>query len=266
MELPHNREILRRYPADGTSKYDRASLCWAIVFYLSFLLCSDGLLSVELFCLFGVIALTRNFNALHEAFHADQRGGSFWIYGRILPIIIAPWQLGFRELKNNHIYHHRFDGKPGDPDLYLIEGSAFKAFLMALTQPEQSVFRYIKRKGLDRQLVLSLGLHGGMWVSLCVITPWSLFIIYNLVARFANTIVWWVFDYWLHQQYAYRFPSPLKPFNIIAIVWSSLFSRPNLNGVLYHYLHHRYPFVPDSRLASLQQELLNQKTKMSAIE
>lgn len=40
-------------------------------------------------------------------------------------------------------------------------------------------------------------------------------------------------------------PKPLK------WAWAGLFSHSNIQGVLHHYLHHKYPFVPDRRLPEL---------------
>ncbi|GAA6138901.1 hypothetical protein NBRC116583_26480 [Arenicella sp. 4NH20-0111] len=255
MKLPASKEIIKQYPAEQASKYDRAALGWSIVFYLTVLLTAGGSLPISVFIVVGFLALIRNFNALHEAFHADERGQSLWRLGRFLPIVVAPWQLGYYELKNNHIYHHRFEGESGDPDRYLIKGTGAWTLLMAFTQPEQSVIRYLKRKGLDIRLACILTMNAVIWALLLLILPWHVFIIYTLVARFANAAVWWIFDYWLHHELAYRIPSAVRFNRVAELIWSGLFSQSNFQGVAHHKLHHKYPFVPDSKLRELEREL-----------
>lgn len=122
---------------------------------------------------------------------------------------------------------------------------------MAFTQPEQSVVRYIRRKGLTVALTMELLWHAAIWVGLALVSPWELFLLYNVVTRFGNTAAWWIFDYLLHLDSLYYRLESLPFPRVFEWTWALLFSHANIKGVLHHYLHHRYPFVPDRELPEL---------------
>ncbi len=251
-ELPcDNKQVYAAFKPDASTRYDRAALGWTCVFYLSYATLCLGWIPGWAFFALGVIAIVRNFNALHEAFHAVDDRGSLWVKARALPIVMAPWQLGYKELKNNHTFHHRHEGGEQDPDRYLIRGNALWTLLMAFTQPEQSVVRYIRRKGWSRELCLKLVFHAVIWVALAIVSPWELFVLYNVVTRFGNTAAWWIFDYLLHLDALYYRLESLPFPRVFKWSWALLFSHSNIKGVLHHYLHHKYPFVPDRKLPEL---------------
>lgn len=246
-----NKQVHDAFKPDASLAYDRAAFGWTAMFYTSYALLLLDFIPGWAFFVVGVIAIVRNFNALHEAFHAVDTRGTFWITMRAVPIVMAPWQLGYHALRNNHIHHHRHEGDKQDPDYYLIHGNPVWTLLMALTQPEQSVLRYIRRKGLTKKLALELLFHAAIWIGLAIISPWELFVLYNVVTRFGNTAAWWIFDYLLHlDKLYYRLKSLPFP-RAFEFVWAVLFSHSNIKGVLHHYLHHKYPFVPDRNLPEL---------------
>lgn len=251
-ELPcTNKEVYASFAPDDSARYDRAAFGWTAAFYLAYAALLLGALPGWAFFAIGTIAIVRNFNALHEAFHAKESERSFFVRMRALPIVMAPWQLGYEALKNNHTHHHRHEGGELDPDRYLIRGNALWALLMAFTQPEQSVVRFIRRKGMSQSLALGLVFHAAIWVTLAIVSPWEVFVLYNVVTRFGNTAAWWIFDYLLHlERLYYRLESLPFP-RVLTWTWAALFSHSNIKSVLHHYLHHRYPFVPDRRLPEL---------------
>jgi fatty acid desaturase len=251
-ELPYsNREVHAEFAPDTSARYDRAAFGWVVVFYAAYAALLGGLVPGWAFFALGTVAIVRNFNALHEAFHAVDVKGSIFVRARAVPIVMAPWQLGYAELKNNHTHHHRHEGGDEDPDRYLIRGNPLWTLLMALTQPEQSVVRYVRRKGWSWSLGATLAFHAAVWVGLALVSPLELFVLYNVVTRFGNTAAWWIFDYLLHLDALYYRLEALPMPRPLRWAWAALFSHSNIKGVLHHYLHHRYPFVPDRRLPEL---------------
>lgn len=246
-----NKQVYAAFKPDESTRYDRAALGWTLCFYVSYALLVWGPLPGWAFFGIGVVAIVRNFNALHEAFHAVDDKGGVWLRGRALPIAMAPWQLGYKELKNNHTFHHRHEGGGEDPDRYLIQGNPLWTLLMAFTQPEQSVVRYIRRKGLSGELGIKLAVHAAIWIVLAIVSPWELFVLYNVVTRFGNTAAWWIFDYLLHLDALYYKLESLPMPRPVQWTWALLFSHSNIKSVLHHYLHHKYPFVPDRELPAL---------------
>ena len=84
------------------------------------------------------------------------------------------------------------------------------------------------------------------------------FFAYNLAARLGNTSVWYIFDYWLHHSSLYTRWTALPLPRPIRAVWISLLGANNLLGTIHHYLHHRYPAVPDDRLPALAKTIGDQ--------
>ena len=245
------KQVYALFAPDGALRYDAAALGWALSFYTAYALFLAEVLPGWAFFGWGTIAIVRNFNALHEAFHALDRRANALSWGRWVAIVMAPWQLGYRELKKNHREHHAHEGGPRDPDRYLITGSPLWALLQSLTQPEQSVIRTVARRGLDRRLIATLALYASVWGALAWVSTWQQFLLYNAVARFGNTAAWWIFDYLLHQPALYRRLAALPMPRLEVGEWALLFSTSNIRGVRHHYLHHKYPFVPDRRLPEL---------------
>ena len=249
------REVARRYAPDDGERLDLLAGFWALTFYGLWGGLCLGLVPAWLFALVGSAAFIRNFNALHEAFHARRRRDRAWL-GRHLMAVISPFSLGYGPLRDNHLQHHTWAGQAGrDPDHYLAAGPWWRALFNALTQPEQSVIRFVRRCGWSREVIGRVALHTAVFAGVAWVGwGWPL-VWWIAVTRFANTASWFIFDWCLHHprrwgnDRAPGFPAPLR------LVWTVLLSRQNLLAVEYHHVHHQYPFVRDGDLATLAREL-----------
>ncbi len=249
------REVYAEFRPDHAAGYDGVALGWALLFYTSFAALVAGWLPGWAFFAIGVIAIVRNFNALHEGFHASQEGHNPMQWSRWVSVVMGPLMLGYRELRRNHIKHHQHEGGADDPDAYLVNGHPLIGLFNALTQPEQSVVTHLHLYGLDARLAITLTLHLAAYGAIFAASDLETFALYNLTVRFGNTAAWWIFDYWLHQDEAYYRLNTLPFPRTLAWAWAALFSKNNLIGVQHHYIHHKYPFVPDRDLARLAARL-----------
>lgn len=250
------REVARRYPADNGERLDVLAGAWSIVFYgLFFALCAE-LIPAWLFALVGTAAFIRNFNALHEGFHARRRTDRAWI-GRHLMMVTGPWMLGYGALRDNHLQHHTWAGQAGrDPDHYLAAGSLGAALFGAFTQPEQSLVRYVARCGWSGRLLGPVVIHAVTFAAIAWLGwGWPL-VWWIAVTRFANTASWFIFDWCLHHPARWGDDGPPALPQALRVVWMALLSKDNLLGVEYHHVHHQYPFVPGRDLPALSSELV----------
>ncbi len=248
-------DVAKRYlPGDG-DRFDQLAGIWAVVFYALFAAYLAGYLNVWLFGVLGVCAFVRNFNALHEGFHAKRTFGT-WTWARHLFVVTSRFMLGYKALKRNHSEHHTWAQQPEmDPDAYLAYGSGWLALFNAITQPEQGFLRYASRRGLGRDMLGILFRHAIVFAAVAAIGGWSGMLAWVVVTRIGNTASWFIFDWILHQTWAWgRFGPPGMP-RPIRVVWIALFGKENLLGIEYHYVHHHYPFVPGSSLPALGSEL-----------
>lgn len=249
------RAVADRYPHDDGERLDAVALAWSLGFYGAWLGLVAQWWGPGLFALVGVVAYVRNFNALHESFHAPRKRDRAWL-GRHLMVVASPLMLGYGPLRENHRLHHTWAGQAGhDPDHYLASGHWMVALLHALSQPEQSVVRYVQRRGFSAGLARTLALHTAVFGAIAAVGwGWPL-VWWVVITRVGNTASWFIFDWCLHHPRRWGDDeAPGLPAAMRA-VWIVLFSRNNLYGVEHHHVHHQYPFVRDADLPRLCQEL-----------
>ncbi len=252
--LPISEVAGRYHPGDG-DRFDLLAGLWAIVFYGLYAAFLAGYLNVWVFAVLGVSAFVRNFNALHEGFHAKRVSGA-WTWARHLFVVTSPFMLSYQALKRNHSEHHTWAQQPDmDPDAYLAYGSGWIALFNAMTQPEQGFFRYLRRRGLSKGIVYTLIRHTVVSAAIIAVGGWDGLLVWVIVSRIGNTSSWFIFDWVLHQTWAWeRFGAPGIP-TVVRYLWIAIFGSDNLLGVEFHYVHHHYPFVPGSSLPALSREL-----------
>lgn len=228
---------------------------WALVFYGAFAGLCVGWLPGWAFAAVGVVAFIRNFNALHEGFHARRTRDRAWL-GRHLLVVTGPWMLGYDALKDNHRNHHRYPGEATrDPDHYLASGPAWRGLWGALTQPEQALPRFIARRALGKRNVAPVAGHFVVFMAVLIL-GWGWPLVWWIgTTRFANAASWFIFDWCLHHPLRWGDDGPPKLPGWLRTVWGALLSRSNLLGVEYHHVHHRYAFVPGRSLPALSEEL-----------
>lgn len=249
------REAARRYPPDDGERLDARAGLWALVVYATWGLSVAGALPAWTFAAVGLPAFIRNFNALHESFHARRASDRAW-WGRRLMVVTGPLMLGYGSLRDNHRRHHTWAGQAGrDPDHYLLHGPWWAALLSALTQPEQGVVRYVARHGWSRRVVADLLLHASAF-TVIVVVGWGAPLLWWLgVTRVGNAASWFIFSWCLHHPARWGDDGPPRLPAALRLAWVALLSRDNLHGVEYHHVHHQYPFVRDSDLPRLSEEL-----------
>lgn len=247
--------VAERYAPDDAERLDAVALAWSLVFYGAWLGLVAGWWGPGPFALLGVVAYVRNFNALHESFHAPRPRDRAWL-GRHLMVVTSPLMLGYGPLRENHRLHHTWAGQAGrDPDHYLASGHVAAALLHALTQPEQSFVRYVARRGLSATVVRTLAVHAAIFAGIATLGWGAPLLWWVVVTRIGNTASWFIFDWCLHHPRRWGTnEAPGLP-RIVRAAWIVLFSRSNLYGVEHHHIHHHYPSVRDADLPRLCREL-----------
>jgi len=253
-------DVAAHHPKGRGDLFDRLAAMWAMAVYGLYAGYVAGVVPGWLFVPLGVCAFVRNFNALHEGFHAPRATGR-WRRWRHLFVVTSPFMLGYHPLKRNHSEHHTWAQQPDrDPDAYLAYGPWWRALFNAITQPEQGFFRYLCRHDFSRELWARLLIHSAVFASLAVASLVGLghlggLLAWVLMTRIGNTASWFIFDWVLHHPAVWGRWSPPGLPRPLRAVWALLFGEDNLLGVEYHFVHHHYHFVPGQGLPGLAQEV-----------
>lgn len=254
------------FPQDPVGRYEAPMLGWSLGFYACYFAAVAGLVPMVVSGALGVLCLLRYFNRFHEALHADTRGQARWHPARVLLVLMGPLYLGYRELRDQHLAHHREDGGPRDPDLWMLADSPVRSVAACLLQPELSVIDHVRRAGLTPRIAAGLAARAAAYAGLMWIGGWPGFILYNVMTRVGNGVAWFVFSWVVHGPWLYgqvrppRFPGPL------AAAWVVLVGRENLHGIRFHYLHHCFPHVPDRDLPALSRRLHRPGSAQAGVE
>jgi len=248
------RRLAAHYPAEPARRYETPALGWSLGFYACYFAAIAAIVPMWAVFVPGVICFVRYFNRIHESLHADQRGGGRHPARRLL-IVVGPVYLGYDELRELHLEHHREVGNPGDPDRDMLAASPWRAALGCLLQPEQAALVHLRRHGLRPRLAAAMATRAGVYAALMGLGGWPGALLYNLMTRVGNTAAFFVFSWVVHQPGHYQLRPPRFPAKVGA-AWALLFGRENLRGVRFHYLHHCFPHVPDRDLPALSHELV----------
>jgi fatty acid desaturase len=196
------------------------------------------------------ILIVRWMLATHELFHLRTErevDPLTWL----MPLLLTPLSIGYREHLVMHRGHHRLMATPEDPEYFQLRGNRFVGFLNALTAPEQVFFRWIAAHGVDAAFLLGAGLRCGLFV-LLVWAMGPLFFWYWQPARLSHGSAFFSFFYLLHRRDAEFGVYPLRLAPAVSRIYAMFFGREALLATCHHDLHHAHPRVSALRLPQLR--------------
>jgi fatty acid desaturase len=243
------------YPADPARRNETPMLAYALGFYACYAVGLTGWVPMWGAGVVGVICLVRYFNQAHEMIHADLKGERRWHPARTLLIVMGPLYLGYRELRESHLLHHREEGSARDPDLLMMNESPVKALVWCLLQPELSAVDYIQRFGLSPRLAARMLVHAAVYAALMLLGGWWGFVLYNVMTRVGNGVAFFVFAWVVHMPWLWGQVRPPRFPALLARLWVILISWDNLVGIRFHFLHHVFPHIPDRHLPEVSRRL-----------
>lgn len=189
-----------------------------VLLYLHFGLVLLGWLPGWTMFLSAPVLVVRWMLSMHELFHLHT-AREVDACTRLLCLMLTPFFLGYREMRDMHRGHHRHMATPQDPDFFHIRGNKFCGLFNAMTAPEQMTARWLRRHGADAPL---LG-HGAV--------------------RLAFGASYFAFFYCLHRRgnaygvYAAQLPA------WAAWLFGKVFGQDALLATLHHDIHHGAPRV-----------------------
>jgi len=204
-------------------------------------LCWLGWLPAWTFVLTIPPLFVRWLSTVHELSHL--RGPTqVSVFVRLFLLLTGPFTSGFRELRIEHMLHHKHGLGPQDPTLYLVHGSTASGVWAALTAPEQLLFRSVKTNGTDRALLVDCAVRCGCFVLAALVFE-DTFVWYWIVLRLSYAMAFFMFFRAIHRRgeqagmFEARFPLGIE---YLLVLW---FGREAANAIFYHDSHHAHPLV-----------------------
>lgn len=235
--------------APDAKRFERSAGVLLTLLYLHVALTLIGWAPAWSLAISTPILVVRWMFAVHELFHlkSEREVGPLT---RLMPLLLTPLSIGYREHLEMHRGHHRHMATPADPEYFQLRGNKFVGFVNALTAPEQAFVRWVAAHGLDRELVAGTLVRLVLFAALA----WAsgpLFLWYWVPVRLSHATSFFSFFYLLHRRGAefgvYRTVFP----RWAASIYSVLFGRETLLGICYHDLHHQQPRVAATRLPEI---------------
>jgi fatty acid desaturase len=216
------------------------------------LFCVLGMLPPWTLVLSAPVLIVRWMIATHELFHLSTQDQVDPVT-RLMPLMLTPLSLGYKEFLTIHRGHHQHMATPEDPEYFQINGSPAWGFLNALTAPEQAFFRWLDRERPDAELMLGATLRCALFVGL-VWASGPVFLWYWLPTRLAFGMAYFVFFYVEHRRgEAYAvYPMPLPPW--LRALFGFVFGQEAMLATTHHDMHHRYPRVSAFHLPTVARQ------------
>lgn len=219
---------------------------FTLAIFACFAAFATDVINVVWMAVLTTVMVTRWMIAFHELMHL-KKPDDLDLFTRLLPMPFAPFNLGYREYQNIHMGHHRYTATHNDPDAFHILGGFVSAFIGALTQHEQAVYRYIRANGLSRELAVMMLLRIALFLGLMLAAPQA-FLVWWLVLRLSYTLNDFVFFHLVHFRTgeAGTFPLPLPAY----IVYPALliYGPDVVYATMFHNIHHLHTRITPRNL------------------
>lgn len=243
--------VLSKNTAQELNRLIRWDIGYIVLMYIHFALGVAGYVPLWTFCIAAPAYVSRWMIGLHETLHAVKPEDIHPVI-RLQLLLLTPFSLGYREIRDIHMRHHGYTLTENDPDLYLIRGNAFSAYLNAVCSPEISAYRWVRDKGGDGQLILGMMVRFALFSLFVWNLGWTS-LWYFVPVRLAYGGCMFSISFPLHRKagaYGTFTPHFGRFMKALTLVY---FGRAALHTLSYHDIHHDYPRIsalklPEARL------------------
>lgn len=237
---------LSKNPEMDISRLEWTNLIYIVFVYAHFALGVFGFVPLWTFCIGAPMYVARWMIGLHEILHLLKPQDINPLI-RLHLLIVTPFSLGYREVRDIHMRHHAYTVTDKDPDLYHIKGNFFTSFLTVLIQPEISAYHWVREKGFDRELALGMTLRFVLFTVFTISLGWTA-LWYFIPVRLAYGSCMFSISFPLHRQSGEYGTYTPKYGLFLETIMDVFFGRAALNTLSYHDIHHDYPRISAFKL------------------
>lgn len=227
--------------------YERESLAYLVLLYTVLAL---ALLEVTppWTLVFAVLLVPRLQLSLHELMHI-RTARQVHPLNRLFALLDTPWSLGYHEFRTLHLDHHRHPAEERDPEWYQIRGSHLSGLLWSTVVSERSVLHWVRKHGMDRELLVGGGIRLVMMGTALWLNP-QVFLTYWVMVRAVLSMSYFIFHHVLHNRGGSYGTFPLTH-PLLKLVVRALLGKRNVDVVCEHDAHHAWPQVRAAELPGL---------------
>lgn len=229
--------------------------------YLHFALYTFDFVPYWSFILFAPMYIARWMINLHDLMHLLKPSDVNWLI-RLHPVVLTPFSLGYKEIRDIHMRHHAYTITDNDPDLYHIKGNFFTSFIKVTLSPEISAYHYVREKGIDTELLVGSLFRFSIFISLALILG-EQFLYLLVPLRLCYGACMYSISFPLHRShgdfgtYTPHYPVWLQVF------MTFLFGREALNTLSHHDIHHDHPKITSINLPKARKFYTPRPTSLS---
>lgn len=231
-------------------RYTRITLICYVLLYGQFALGLAGAIPLWTVWLTALVLIVRWGFALHELFHL-RAASEVDPITRLLPLLLTPLSLGFKEYRAYHHLHHRYMATRRDTEYFQLRGNKIIGFLNALSAPEQAFVRWLIHQPIDAEFVIGTLLRLGLFCGLVWISGVN-FWWYWAPVRLAYGIANFSFVYCLHRRGEDFGVYPINFARWEQTLFGVLFGKDALLGTCHHDMHHQHPRLSAYRLPDVR--------------
>ena len=218
-----------------------------------------GVVPVWLLLVANVVAYPGVYLRIHDLGHGSPprrlRG-----VARFVPVSNPIWG-GTRVFADIHRLHHKYLGTDLDPWLPYYTGHPLRALFFNFIELEYTLCQFIRRRGVDRELVRNLGFNAASLVLGIALLGW-LYVAHVLCQRVVHMVGIFFFNFYTHRE-SLTARAPIGVWcreenlrgalPLLRAIWG----RDTIDGLIYHNRHHclgqmhvpvqRYALLEDTR-------------------
>jgi hypothetical protein len=177
---------------------------------------------------------------MHDMGHsvAERRLG---LVCRFIPVSNPMWG-GTRVFAYIHHFHHTYLGTTRDPWLPYYTGHPLRALFFNFIELEYSLYEFVRRRGVDRELVANALFNVASLIAGLVLFQW-VYVVHLLSQRLTHMTGIFFFNFYTHRESlsakapigAWEREQELRPvLPLLRLIWG----RDVIDGLIYHNRHH----------------------------
>lgn len=230
---------LRATPAE-LANYTRVIWARCAATFAALVLYDRGFIPLWALVLGNLILYPEIYLRVHDIGHASSASSFGWA-ARFIPVSNPIWG-GTRVFATIHREHHKYLGTNLDPWLPYYTGHPLRALFFNFIEPEYSLRAFIRREGIDAELLANLGYNVACLITGLVVFRWA-YVAHLVSQRLTHMAGIFFFNFYTHRETlsagapigTWEREQQLRPaLPLLRLLWG----KDTIDGLIYHNRHH----------------------------
>ena len=229
-----------RSSTDDLTMYHRAIVLRSAATFAAMLLYDYGYLPLWGLVLANVMFYPAIYLRVHDIGHSAAVNRFGWA-ARFVPVANPIWG-GTRVFAAVHKEHHKHLGTDRDPWLPYYMGHPLRALFFNLIEPEYSLREFMRRNGVDRELVRNIAFNVAALITGVTMLQWT-YVIHLINQRIVHGIGIFFFNFYVHRE-TLSASAPIgtwereEELRSVLPLFRLMWGYDTVEGLIYHNRHH----------------------------